>query len=198
MRSATENTIKDSFLDIIDESVGRCARLIGEARATEQLMIVPMEERSLNLAAAGCIRAISSRVKADFDTSFSTQDAMINADEYLELLISNLLMNAVEHNPREDKRVWVKLREREDAFILSIADNGPGITDASKAGVFDMSRRFGGLGLHQSKQITDKYGGEILVVDRVAGDHSKGAEFKIRFPRQRRKSNKDPLEQPGH
>ncbi len=198
MRSATENTIKDSFLDIIDESVGRCARLIGEARATEQLMIVPMEERSLNLAAAGCIRAISSRVKADFDTSFSTQDAMINADEYLELLISNLLMNAVEHNPREDKRVWVKLREQEDAFILSIADNGPGITDASKAGVFDMSRRFGGLGLHQSKQITDKYGGEILVVDRVAGDHSKGAEFKIRFPRQRRKSNKDPLEQPGH
>ncbi len=189
MRSATEDTIKDSFLDIINEAVSRCARLIGEARATEQLMLVPMEERSLNLAAAGCIRAISSRVKADFDTSFSAQDAMINADEYLELLISNLLMNAVEHNPREDKRVWVKLQKQEDAFILSIADNGPGITDASKAGIFDMSRRFGGLSLHQSKQIIDKYGGEILIVDRVAGDHSKGAEFRIRFPRQRRKSN---------
>ncbi|MCK4483630.1 MAG: PAS domain S-box protein, partial [Candidatus Thorarchaeota archaeon] len=190
MRSATEDTIKDSFLDIIDEAVSRCARLIGEARATERLMLVPMEEKSLNLATVGCIRAISSRVKAEFDTSFSAQDVVVRADEYLELLISNLLMNAVEHNPREDKRVWVKLREQEDAFILSIADNGPGITDASKAGVFDMSRRFGGLGLHQSKQITDKYGGEILVVDRVAGDHSKGAEFKIRFPRQTRKPNK--------
>lgn len=190
MRSATEDTIKNSFLDIIEESVGRCARLIGEARATERLMLIPMEERSLNLATAGCIRAISSRVKAEFDTSFRAQDAVVSADEYLELLISNLLMNAVEHNPREDKRVWVKLEEQEDAFILSIADNGPGITDASKAGIFDMSRRFGGLGLHQSKQITDKYGGEIQIVDRVAGDYSKGAEFKIRFPRQRRKPNK--------
>jgi len=189
MRSATENTIKDSFLDVINEAVSRCARLIGEARATEQLMIVPMEEKSLNLAAAGCIRAISSRVKAEFDTSFSAQDAIINADEYLELLISNLLMNAVEHNPREDKRVWVKLQEQEDVYILSIADNGPGITDASKAGIFDMSRRFGGLGLHQSKQIVDKYGGEIETIDRIAGDTSKGVEFRIRFPRYRKKSN---------
>jgi len=189
MRSATEDTIKDSFLDIINEAVSRCARLIGEARATEQLMLVPMEERSLNLAVAGCIRAISSRVKAEFDTSFSAQDAMINADEYLELLISNLLMNAVEHNPREDKRVWVKLQEQEDAIILSIADNGLGITDASKAGIFDMSRRFGGLGLHQSKQIIDKYGGDILVADRVVGDYTKGVEFRLRFPKQKRNSN---------
>ncbi|MGY5861468.1 MAG: PAS domain S-box protein [Candidatus Thorarchaeota archaeon] len=189
MRSATEDTIKDSFLDIIDEAVSRCARLIGEARATEQLMLVPMEEKSLNLAAAGCIRAISSRVKANFDTSFSAQDAMVNADEYLELLISNLLMNAVEHNPGKDKRVWVKLEEQEDVIILSIADNGPGITDASKAGVFDMSRRFGGLGLHQSKQIIDKYNGDILVVDRVVGDYTQGVEFRLRFPKRRRKSD---------
>jgi PAS domain S-box-containing protein len=189
MRSATEDTIKDSFLDIIDESVSRCARLIGEARATEQLMLVQMEEKSLNLAAAGCIRAISSRVKAEFDTSFSAQDAMVNADEYLELLISNLLMNAVEHNPKEDKRVWVKLQEQEDVIVLSIADNGPGITDASKASVFDMSRRFGGLGLHQSKQIIDKYNGDILVVDRVVGDYTQGVEFRLRFPKRRRKSN---------
>ncbi len=189
MRSATEDTIKDSFLDIIDESISRCARLIGEARATEQLMIVPMEEKSLNLAAAGCIRAISSRVNAEFDTSFSAQDAIIKADEYLELLISNLLMNAVEHNHKEDKRVWVKLREQEDTIVLSIADNGPGISDASKIGIFDMSRRFGGLGLHQSKQIIDKYSGDIIVVDRVVGDYTKGVEFRLRFPKQRKKSN---------
>ena len=65
--------------------------------------------------------------------------------------------------------------------MVAISDNGPGISDTMKASLFDMSRRFGGIGLHQAKQIIEKYGGRIEVHDRVPSAFSKGAEFRLFF-----------------
>ncbi|MFW9965846.1 MAG: hypothetical protein ACFFEA_01705 [Candidatus Thorarchaeota archaeon] len=48
---------------------------------------------------------------------------------------------------------------------------------------FDQERRYGGLGLHQAKRILAKYGGVIEVSDRVPGDYSKGALFRLWFPK---------------
>ena len=93
------------------------------------------------------------------------------------------MMNAVEHNPNSKKHIWISLQKQEKGYVVAIADNGPGISDKMKASLFDMSRRFGGIGLHQAKQIIEKYGGQIEVHDRVPGAFSKGAEFRLNFPK---------------
>ena len=95
------------------------------------------------------------------------------------------MMNAIEHNPNVEKKVWVDLKEDETGYIVSIADNGKGIPDAVKAGLFDTSRRFGGLGLHTANYIVEKYNGRIEVHDRVRGDSTQGAEFQIWIPKPR-------------
>jgi signal transduction histidine kinase len=108
---------------------------------------------------------------------------IIDADDFLELLLSNILMNAIEHNPKDEKKVWVELTEVDIGYVVSIADNGMGISDSVKASLFDTSRRFGGLGLHTAHYIVEKYNGLIEIHDRVAGDSTQGAEFRIWIPK---------------
>jgi signal transduction histidine kinase len=38
------------------------------------------------------------------------------------------------------------------------------------------------MGLHIVKTLTKRYGGRVLVEDRVQGDSTKGAVFKIQLP----------------
>jgi signal transduction histidine kinase len=184
MQNAVEEANKESFMRIIADSIRRCARIIQEAKATEQLLTTPIRERKLDEALEGIIKAYSSQSEnVDFKSSISVQNALIEADDFLELLISNIMMNAIEHNPKEDKAVWVKLTEAKMGYIVSISDNGSGITDAVKTSLFDSSRRYGGLGLHTAHYIVQKYNGRIEVHDRVSGDHSQGAEFRIWIPK---------------
>jgi len=182
LRNATEEAVKESFLEVIKKSVQRCSRMIEEVKETEHLMAVPLIDRPLVKSVESCIEAIAARVEGvEFHRNYRIPEAIIEADNYLELLLSNILMNAIEHNKSESKQIWVTISEEPDGYLVSIADNGPGITDSLKADLFEMSRRFGGLGLHQSKQIVDKYLGRIDVVDRVPGKPEDGAEFRIVF-----------------
>ena len=95
------------------------------------------------------------------------------------------MINAIEHNPNEEKKVWVDLTEVDHGYIVSIADNGKGIPDTLKTSIFDTSRRFGGLGLHTAQFIVEKYNGRIEVHDRVIDDSTQGAEFRIWIPKPR-------------
>ncbi len=92
----------------------------------------------------------------------------------------------MEHNPRPDKHIWLTLEEVDEGFEARIADDGKGIPDTVKDGLFDVSRRYGGVSLHQTKEIVDKYGGRIKVTDRVPGTPEEGAEFCIWLPRANR------------
>jgi signal transduction histidine kinase len=92
-------------------------------------------------------------------------------------------MNSVEHNIKERKKVWIRLERSGLDYLLSISDDGPGIPDSTKAGLFNMSRRFGGLGLHTVNHLVEKYGGRIELHDRVPGQYSQGLEVKIWFPK---------------
>ncbi len=64
-----------------------------------------------------------------------------------------------------------------------MADNGPGVPDEMKSGVF---RREGrpdkGSGLYLVKRIVNRYGGRVWIEDRVPGNPSKGARVVIILP----------------
>ncbi|MGY5880665.1 MAG: PAS domain S-box protein [Candidatus Thorarchaeota archaeon] len=183
MQSATDESRKDMFYNIINDAVKRCSRIIEEAKSTEQLLSGSLIERSIKQALTTCIAAMGSMSSVRFETDMIKGGAVILADEYLELLLSNILMNAVEHNPKEKQHVWVKLEDTGSDYVISICDDGPGMVDSTKAGIFDMTRRFGGLGLHTANHLAEKYHGEISIGDRVPGSHIHGLCVKIQFPK---------------
>ena len=100
--------------------------------------------------------------------------------------ISNLVINALVHNPPTTKVIVSVLKENQDIFI-SVRDNGIGISEAEQAELFTRYYRGtstkektegSGLGLAIAKQIIVLHGGEIAVKSKIG----EGTEFSIHLP----------------
>ncbi len=183
LESADNAKTVQAAMDALREGVRKTARLIDKVKSTENLHNSKLRPRRLDYAIAQVVEECRTRFSnAELIIEIEPQEAKIPADEYLEYLITNLVENAVQENPRETKKVWVSLSEGVNGYELSVKDNGCGLPDDRKEELFDSSRRYGGIGLHQVKQIAGKYGGYVHVKDRVPEDYSQGAEFIVYFP----------------
>lgn len=168
----------------IVESVERCQSLISKVKSTEPLVpgsLGPVKIYDIISEIVNRLRTLNSDTEILFDAE--DKNATILGDASVRHLLNNILENAISHNDKSQKRVWVSLLTGGLGYSIHVSDNGPGIPDRMKEGLFDISRRFGGVGLHQSRQIVEKLGGRIDVQDRVPEDCTKGAEFVIWLPR---------------
>jgi signal transduction histidine kinase len=108
----------------------------------------------------------------------------VRADELLSDVFANLLSNAVEHNDGDEPRVWVEAERADEAVVVRIADDGPGIPDGMKDAVFrrddtDIHDNIAGsgFGLFFVDTMVEKYGGAVEVRDR----DPTGSVFVLRF-----------------
>ena len=191
MEARLEDPDDRRILGQVVSAVERCQRMISKAKVTEPLMSVPLKTRKLAPILEAVVMA-QMELHGDVDIAITLKDAdaIVDADEFLEQLFANLIENAIEHNPRKEQQIWVKLGKSGAGYEISVADNGSGISESLKKEIFDISRRYGGFGLHQSKQICDKYGGRISVRDRVGGKPDEGAEFIVWIPETRASNSK--------
>ncbi|MBD3159003.1 MAG: response regulator [Candidatus Lokiarchaeota archaeon] len=183
LESANDSETVRAAMNTLREGISKTSRLIDKVKSTENLPSSKLRTRRLDHAVAHVAEDCRSRFSdTNLIVEIEVQEAKTPADEHLEYLIMNLVENAVQENPRETKKVWINLSEAVNGFELSVKDNGTGLSDNRKKELFNSSRRYGGIGLHQVKQIAEKYGGYIHVKDRVPNDYSQGAEFKVYFP----------------
>jgi len=115
-------------------------------------------------------------------------DVWIKGEQLLlELLISNLLENAIKYAPGPAP-ITVAVENIKDKYaILQVADQGPGIETVEKAKIFTKFYRSGnesvrktkgtGLGLYLCKKITQEHAGQIQLTD----NQPNGAIFTIQF-----------------
>ncbi len=114
-------------------------------------------------------------------------------NDYIGDLFMNLIQNAVKFDTAKRVKVDLSISEdrtaKGDYWVVSITDRGRGIPDDRKRAVFE---RFAtgmtgikgfGLGLSIVSTVVEKYGGRIWVEDRVKDDFTKGAVFKMTFPK---------------
>jgi signal transduction histidine kinase len=129
--------------------------------------------------------------KIVFKNAIEGQPFYTMADDLIWELFTNLLTNAVKydlHDPLEiEVTVERSVRDNHRYWRVSIADHGRGIPDEVKAVIFDRfskaPRRKGeGMGLHIVSTLTRRYSGKVWVEDRINGDYTKGAVFKIDLP----------------
>ena len=172
------------LLGQIVSSVERCQSMISKVKVTEPLMSVPLRIRKLSTTINSVVESQKTQHRdVTFEVSIEADNALIDADQFLEQLLDNLIENAIEHNPNSKKQVWISLSEDTNGYTVSIADNGLGVIEPRKSELFDVARRFGGIGLHQSSQIIEKYDGKIEIVDRIPGKPREGADFRLFFPK---------------
>jgi len=102
-------------------------------------------------------------------------------------LILNLLENAEKYSS-ENSEIIITLAQMKNSAVLSVADQGVGISDQEKNKIFDKFYRIGneetrntkgtGLGLFIVRHIVDFHRGDIKVLNNVP----KGTIFKVTLP----------------
>lgn len=121
-------------------------------------------------------------------TDLKAEKYEFNADRtHLSNIISNLIDNALKYSP-EEPNITISTRNERNKIILSIADNGIGISAENQKHVFKKLYRVPtgnlhdvkgfGLGLFYVKTMVEAHGGKI----KLNSELSKGTTFTIEFP----------------
>lgn len=122
-------------------------------------------------------------------TSQVEENIFINGDRArLSELIDNLLSNAIKYSPK-GKKIFVSFEKKDQAAILSVRDEGQGITSEDMKNAFKRFSKLSalptgnehstGLGLWIVKEIVERHKGKVEV---QSDGKDKGATFTVTLP----------------
>ncbi len=182
-----------SRFSLVREEAGRLSRLIENV-----LTFSRQEEGRLTLQNAACMPvAIVDGIVRQFEPALERRnitltrtheglktEVMLDADA-LAQITANLLSNVEKYAPNAP--VSVCTQQTGDVFILSVADEGPGIAADDAERIFEPFTRLddrvqagvsgAGLGLSIARDLTQRMGGTLDLVNA-----EKGAVFKLTLP----------------
>ncbi len=98
--------------------------------------------------------------------------------------LRNVLVNSMKYVTSRTVDVDIRATvDRAGACKIELTDNGPGIPDELKSGVFRRDNPDDrAIGLYLVKRIVNRYGGRVWIEDRVPGNRAKGARVVIILP----------------
>jgi signal transduction histidine kinase len=121
------------------------------------------------------------------------REVLVNGGEYVEDILFAVLGNAAKHTKMEEARIKLEVipDTTPDGYLLwriTVEDEGQGIPDQQKASIanpFDATQRFSrGVGSTISfmSAIAKHFGGNLMILDRIPGDHTKGTRVIVHLP----------------
>ena len=172
---------EEMYTDIYDDAmwlISLVENLLSVSRLEQGRMNLHVSTELMDEVVAEALRHINRR-RSEYQLSVQSGEeyllAQIDARLIVQVLI-NLVDNAIKYTP-PGSEIRIQWRRQGDYIYVSVADNGPGISDQAKPHIFDMfyssshhiadSRRSMGLGLALCKSIVNAHGGEISVTDNV-------------------------------
>ncbi|MDT8375160.1 MAG: ATP-binding protein [Mariprofundaceae bacterium] len=178
-------------LDIIERMQRIVNDLLTLARADAGLLELAQEPVDLSLllqevAQHHLILFAENHINLGMDVQDNLE--VMGDGGHIERVIFNLLNNAFKYAP-EHSTVSLSAHAENDTAVIRIKDEGPGISEAHQARLFDRFYRAdearartegggAGLGLAICKRIVEAHKGEISVQSKVG----EGAEFFVRLP----------------
>lgn len=177
--SFDENTKKTLYQDIYDDSmwlINLVENLLSVTRLEEGRLNLHISAELVDEVIQEALRHVN-RLSAEHHITVKNEDDLLLAKMDAKLIVQvliNLVDNAIKYTPSGSNIEISAVRDKH-WVILSVSDNGPGISDENKKQVFDMfysgankvadSRRSLGLGLSLCKSIINAHGGTISVSD---------------------------------
>ncbi|MFW6064919.1 MAG: sensor histidine kinase, partial [Candidatus Natronoplasma sp.] len=118
--------------------------------------------------------------KEGIDIEVQTSGCKVKGGTLLQEMISNLVENSIKHSDCD--KIRIKSECEGDECIVTVEDDGKGISDEVKEKIFDRGFTKGenagsGLGMYLVKEIVGSYGGRVEVKDSELG----GARFDVRL-----------------
>lgn len=174
-----EETKKRLYTDIYDDAmwlINLVENVLSVTRLEENRLNLNMTEDLLDDVITEALRHISRQgtehritVENGTELLFARMDTKL-----IVQVVINLVDNAIKYTPK-GSHIVIKTKKEGETAVVSVADDGNGISDEMKPKVFDMfysganqvadSRRSLGLGLSLCKSIITAHGGVITVSD---------------------------------
>ena len=147
----------------------------------------PKEELNLSALLKDCLQDFRNRFPDRIFKEDIEPDTDLKGDPLLlQMLINNLLENAIKYSPKESP-VTAVLKKYRSGIELEIQDEGPGIADAEKKKIFSKFYRVGneatrktkgtGLGLYLCNKIAKGHNADISVTNHLP----QGSNFVVIF-----------------
>ncbi len=162
------DTLVSQFLEIARAEAG----MPNEARG----------EVDLGALADGIVESMRVRHPGvQIDVERGERASVLGVSHRLDSVLRNLLENALSFAP-ESGRVQVVVKRASADVVVSVSDNGPGISEEERPKVFTRffttRGRGSGLGLALVRAIVEAHGGNVSVVSQPG----EGATFELRIP----------------
>ena len=145
------------------------------------------EDLDLSALLKDCVQDFRNRYPERSFIELTETEADVKGDPLLlQILINNLLENAIKYSPRESPVTSTLQRDRSN-IILRIIDEGPGIAKEEKKKIFSKFYRIGneatrksqgtGLGLYLCRKIASDHNADITVTKNTPT----GSNFAVTF-----------------
>ena len=167
------------YTDIYDDAmwlINLVENLLSVSRLEDGRMNLRISTELMDEIVAEALRHINRKsVEYHINVQNSEEYLLVQVDAKLIIqVIINIVDNAIKYTP-PGSEIDIGWRKQGNFIYVSVADNGPGVSDQAKPHIFDMfysasnpiadSRRSMGLGLALCKSIINAHGGEIIVTD---------------------------------
>jgi heavy metal sensor kinase len=179
-------------IEAVRRAADRMRRLVDDLLALARLELATGQRAEVDLA--GVVDEVRDELDPlarahglQLDASAEPDLRVVADREALKRALANLLDNAFRHSP-EHGVVRLVAERRNGRAVLSVADEGPGLTTAEQERVFERfwrsdssrSRESGGtgLGLAIVRRIAESHGGEVG----VTSEPGAGSTFELRLP----------------
>ncbi len=187
----------ENMTNMIKNQIDRGAKLISDVRTLtsldeEEITLFRMNISDFLKESTKFVKKAYTQRKISITQEILDEEYYTNANELLQDVFDNILINAVKYNENEVVEIDIKISKHiidEKNFIqIEFIDNGIGITDRRKELIFQPGYRElkgskgMGIGLSLVSKIMDIFMGKIWVEDKVQGDHSQGSKFIVLLP----------------
>lgn len=170
-------------LEIVQDASRRLTRIVDDifllARADAGHMVVhpaPLYLDELVRDTARAVRPIAGARGVEVAVGELPEAPFVGDSDLLGRLLLNLLDNAIKHSP-PGGRVEVALDARAGAFLISVADQGPGIPPEARERVFERFFRVDSARARQESTLTSGAGLGLPIARRIAAVHGGDVEL---------------------
>jgi PAS domain S-box-containing protein len=175
-------------LVLLQQRVGRMAELLDSLLAYSRIGRNQSEPEAIDL---GClVRDILAMLEIPdaFTVTVAADLPTLQAPKTpVDLVLRNLIGNALKHHDRADGCLAISGRDLGDRVEVMVADDGPGIAPVYHEQIFQMFQTLkprdevegSGIGLALVKKTVEHYGGTIA----VEAEETAGAQFRLTWPK---------------
>lgn len=178
------------ILELMQDTIGRFQQTIAHLTDIAQLQHADAEP-----VTPVPLADVLEDVRLDLEPLYAAADARLTIEvadcpsvafsrRNLRSVVYNLLSNAVKYrDPARPPAVRVACRQEAEYVVLTVQDNGLGLTDAQQSQLFGLFRRLhahvdgAGIGLYMVKRIVENAGGSI----EVQSEPGVGSTFTVSF-----------------